>query len=179
MSTPSIDAWPIKAFVRIVCALYIIYVICIIFMVIKHTLISWLWDDGDPVALLSEIEGPLNCRGQLMVIGKVSQRIHPEVHCRMIWSPQGPYPPAFPYFVEAWIAAVFFWFIARMVISARVCSSPLKCSDTGAHTILKKALISRNVNRRCTHYLTLYIQGNILKFSYWDISLALKWSGPK
>ena len=32
---------------------------------------------------------------------QVSQRIHPEVHSKGIWSPQGSDPPAFPYFASS------------------------------------------------------------------------------
>ena len=46
---------PIKALFRIACAPYIIDVVHIIFMVIKHALISYSQDDGDPLALLSEM----------------------------------------------------------------------------------------------------------------------------
>ena len=179
MSTPSIDIWPIKAFFRIVCAPYIIYVICIIFIVIKHALISCLRDDGDPVALLSERAYWILKVNWWLHIGQVSHWIYSEVHSRRIWGPQGPDPPAFLYFAEAWVTAVNFVYISSTVMSTRVCSSSLKCSATEAHTILKKPLIGQNVNGRCAHWLTLYIQRSFLKFSYWDISWELKWSGPR
>ena len=41
-----------------------------------------------------------------MIIEQVSQWIDSEVHSRRMWSPQSPDPPAFPYFKEAWVAAI-------------------------------------------------------------------------
>ena len=44
----------------------------------------------------------------LLVIEQVSQGIHPEVHSRRMWVPQGPDPPAFLYLAETWVMAVYF-----------------------------------------------------------------------
>ena len=43
-----------------------------------------------------------------MVFEQVSQGVHPEVHSRRIWGPQGPDPAAFLYLAETWVVAVYF-----------------------------------------------------------------------
>ena len=63
----------------------------------KRVIVIYSRDDRDLVALMTG-GGSFISRGQLMVIGQVSQRTHPKVHSLRIWGPRGPDPPAFPIF---------------------------------------------------------------------------------
>ena len=105
---------------------YIIDIIHIILIVIKHVLICYLRADGNPVGLLSE---------RAHSILEVKQwSSHRESILRFI--PEGyEVPSVLIHLVSRILQRHGSWLcilsIAMMVMSARVCPSPLKCSATG------------------------------------------------